>query len=55
MANDPASKKVVRNTFENGALESEYTEVGGKVEGNRRIAANPESKRFYQIDGTVPF
>ena len=28
--------KVVRNTFPNGAPESEYTEVDGKIEGYRR-------------------
>src|SRR5438445_765471 len=31
-----ASSRVVRNMFPNGTLESEYTEVDGKIEGYRR-------------------
>jgi MORN repeat variant len=43
------SSKVVRNTFPNGALESEYTEVDGKVEGCHR-SWYPTGQLFSELD-----
>jgi MORN repeat variant len=43
------SSKVVRNMFPNGALESEYTEVGGKIEGCHR-SWYPTGQLFSELD-----